>query len=116
MLRTIRTISEFKEMATLSHDNRKTASANWAKTWGMSWWKDVWFYKEYTLLSLKYRTGQVVHRHSKYSVTKYYIGDKEISKNKFFELAGTIEYRPKEKESYAQPSPMPQQLSLFDNL
>ena len=114
MLRTIKSISEFKEMATLTHDNRKTASKNWSKTWGMAYWMDVWFYKEYSIGSLKYRVGQVVQRHTKYSVKKYYLADKEISEKEFFEMASTIEYKPKNRVIYTQPKPKYQQLSLFD--
>lgn len=114
MLRTIKSISEFKEMSTLTHDNRQTASENWSKSWGMTWWMDVWFYKEYSIGSLKYRTGQVVTRYTKYNVTKYYIADKEISKKEFFEMASTIEYKPKNKVIYTQPKPKYQQLSLFE--
>ena len=114
MLRTIKSISEFKEMATLTHDNRKTASKNWSKTWGIAYWMDVWFYKEYSIGSLKYRVGQVVQRHTKYSVKKYYLADKEISEKEFFEMANTIEYKPKNRVIYTQPKPKYQQLSLFD--
>ena len=114
MLRTIKTISEFKEMATLTHDNRATACENLSKTWGLTWWMDVWFYKEYTIDNLKYRVGQVVQRHRKYSVTKYYLDDKEISKKEFFEKANAIEYKPKNRVIYTQPKPKYQQLSLFD--
>ena len=114
MLRTIKSISEFKEMATLTHDNRKTASKNWSKTWGIAYWMDVWFYKEYSIGSLKYRVGQVVQRHTKYSVKKYYLADKEITEKEFFEMANTIEYKPKNRVIYTQPKPKYQQLSLFD--
>ena len=114
MLRTIKSISEFKEMSTLTHDNRKTASENWSKTWGMTYWMDVWFYKEYSIGSLKYRVGQVVQRHTKHSVKKYYLADKEISEKEFFEMASTIEYKPKNRVICTQPQPKYQQLSLFD--
>ena len=114
MLRTIKSISEFKEMSTLTHDNRKTASENWSKTWGMAYWMDVWFYKEYSIGSLKYRVGQVVQRHNKYSLKKYYLVDKEITEKEFFEMASTIEYKPKNRVNYTQPKPKCQQLSLFD--
>ena len=114
MLRTIKSISEFKEMSTLTHDNRKTASENWSKTWGMAYWMDVWFYKEYSIGSLKYRVGQVVQRHTKHSVKKYYLADKEITEKEFFEMASTIEYKPKNRVIYTQPKPKCQQLSLFD--
>ena len=111
---TIQTISEFKEMATLTHDNRKTASENWSKTWEMAYWLDVWLYKEYSIGSLKYRVGQVIQRRTKYSLKKYYLADKEITKKEFFEMANTIEYKPKNRVNYTQPKPKYQQLSLFD--
>lgn len=114
MLRTIKTIKEFKDMATLTHDNRQIASENWAKTWGIGWWMDLWHYREYSIGSLKYRTGQVIYRHTHENLAKYYLNDEEISKEKFFELAGTIEYRPKNQIVYTQPQPKYQQLSLFD--
>ena len=112
MLRTIKTISEFKEMANLTHANRSTASKNWGKTWGMGWWFDLWGYKEYTLRGLRYRTGQVTNRYTKHNVTKYYTGDNEISKEEFFGLIGTIEYMPKVKPVIKK-QPQAIQLSLF---
>ena len=114
MARTIQTISEFKEMSTLTHDNRKTASENWSKTWGMAYWLDVWLYKEYSIGSLKYRVGQVIQRHTKYNLKKYYLADKEISEKEFFEKANTIEYKPKNRVICTQLKPKYQQLSLFD--
>ena len=112
MARTIQTISEFKEMSTLTHDNRKTASENWSKTWGMAYWLDVWFYKEYSIGSLKYRVGQVIQRHTKYNLKKYYLADKEITKKEFFEMASTIEYKSKVK-TVIKKQPQAIQLSLF---
>lgn len=116
-MRTIKTISEFKKMATLTHDNKKIASANWAKSWGLGWWFDLWYYKEYCLNSLKYRSGYVILRHHSESVKKYYLGDKEISKKEFFELANTIEYRPIENtvcvKTDQTKKPMATQLTLF---
>ena len=114
MARTIQTISEFKEMATLTHDNRKTASKNWSKTWGIAYWLDVWFYKEYSIGSLKYRVGQVVNRHTKYSLKKYYLADQEITEKEFLEMARTMENKPKNRMIGTQPQPKYQQLSLFD--
>lgn len=113
MLHTIKTISEFKKMATLTHDNHEIASSNWAKTWGLGYWFDVWFYKEYSFYGLKYRTGQVIGRHTKHSVTKYYAGDKEISKKEFFGLIATIEYRPKITIMPTRKKVEYKQLSLF---
>ena len=112
MARTIQTISEFKEMSTLTHDNRKTTSENWSKTWGMAYWLDVWFYKEYSIGSLKYRVGQVIQRHTKYNLKKYYLADKEITKKEFFEKVNTIEYKPKVKPVIKK-QPQAIQLSLF---
>lgn len=108
MLRTIKTISEFKKMSTMTHDNSKIASANWAKSWGMTYWENVWYYKEYTLRTLKCRTGQVIMRHTKYSVTCFYVGEKEITKEKFLEICGTIEYKPKQIEVKVKPISQPQ--------
>ena len=116
MLRTIKNLNEFKQVATLTHDNGPVASKNWSKTWGMGWWMDLWHYKEYSIGSLKYRTGKVYYRHRNENITKFYVGDEEISREKFFELAGTIEYRPKNVVIYTQPKPKYQQLSLFDEV
>lgn len=114
MLQTIKTLSQFKAMATLTHDNREIASKNWAKTWGRTWWWDVWFYKEYSIGCLKYRTGKAHYRHYSESIVKFYINDDEISRAKFFELASTIEYRPKNVIVNTQSKPKQhQQLSLF---
>ena len=116
MLRTIKNLNEFKHMATLTHDNRSTASKNWSETWGLGWWMDLWYYKEYSIGSLKYRSGKVCFRHHSENVTKFYVGDKEVSRAKFFELANTIEYRPTNEVASAQSKPKYRQLSLFDDV
>lgn len=117
MLRTIKNLNEFKHMAILTHDNCSTASKNWSKTWGLGWWMDLWYYKEYSIGSLKYRSGKVCFRHHSENVTKFYVDDKEVSRKEFFELASSIEYIPKNVVVNAQPNkPQYQQLSLFDEV
>ena len=116
MLRTIKNLNEFKHMAILTHDNRATASKNWSKTWGLGWWMDLWYYKEYSIGCLKYRTGKVYFRHYSKNVTKFYVDDKEVSRAKFFELANTIEYRPTNEVASTQSKPQYRQLSLFDDV
>ena len=116
MSSTINNLNEFKSMATLTYDNRSVASKNWSKTWGMGWWMDLWHYKEYSIGCLKYRTGKVYFRYNSENVTKFYVGDKEVSRAKFFELANTIEYRPTNEVASAQSKPKYRQLSLFDDV
>lgn len=111
----IETLTEFKEVATLTHDNRETASKNWAKTWGLTYWEDVWYYKEYTIGNLKYRTGQVVQRHTKSFVQKFYFENKEIPQREFIKHAKLIEYKPK-IAFYKRPLvKQTKQLSLFED-
>lgn len=80
------TIPEFKQTARRNgqfYDNSKSAGQNWARTWGLTWWRDVWFYQEYTLGNLTYRTGKVCTRHSSHSRTECIIDGQEVSDNKF---------------------------------
>lgn len=49
------TISDFKQVAKSRggfYDNSHKAGENWARTWGLTWWRDVWFYKEFRLNNL----------------------------------------------------------------
>lgn len=96
MSQTIQTLSEFKEMAIMTHDNSETAAKNWSKGWGLGYsWFELWRYKEYTLGTLKYRTGKVVYRHGSESVTRFYINNESVSRKAFFKAANEIEFKPK---------------------
>jgi len=80
------TIQDFKTAAKSEgqfYDNSEKAGSNWARTWGLTWWRDVWFYKEYRLGKLLYRTGQVRMRHGSHSCTECFIDGAEVSDNRF---------------------------------
>ncbi len=80
------TISDFKQVAKSRggfYDNSHKAGENWARTWGLTWWRDVWFYKEFRLNNLVYRTGKVCMRHSSHSRTECIIDDREVTDKDF---------------------------------
>ncbi len=111
------TLSLFKVMATLTHDNRESAMKEWGRTWGMSWWCSLWAYREYTLGHLVYRTGKVNTRHSGYQHTEFLIKGNEVGKTAFIKeyaklLSEGIVLAPKSAPVVAT-APAYQQLSLF---
>lgn len=110
-------ISLFKVMATLSHDNRKSAMEAWGKSWGMAWWRSLWAYREYTLAHLTYRVGKVNMRHYGYQHTEYLINGEEVGKTAFLKeygklLSEGIVLTPKQA-ALASTEPVCRQLSLF---
>lgn len=111
------TLNELKtDSRTIFYDNSDNAAKNWSKCWGLGWWFDLWRYKEYKLGALMYRTGQVVFRHRKESLTKYYINENETSKKEFMECLSLLSYQPKEFKQNLSKNNTPKavQLSLFD--
>lgn len=80
------TISDFKQVAKSRggfYDNSHKAGENWARTWGLTWWRDVWFYKEFRLNNLVYRTGKVCMRHHSYSCTECIIDGHKVAYKDF---------------------------------
>lgn len=110
-------ISLFKVMATLTCDNRESAMTEWSRTWGLSWWRSLWAYREYTLGHLVYRTGKVNTRHYGYQHTEFLINGNEVGKTAFIKefaklLSEGIVLSPKSAPVVAT-APACQQLSLF---
>lgn len=81
------TIQEFKQEATRrgnTYDNSSKASENWSRCWGLGyWWRDLWFYKEYRLGNMIYRTGRVRRRHYSYSVEERLIDGQTVDTRTF---------------------------------
>lgn len=87
------TIQEFKQAAITNghfYDNSSKAASNWSRTWGLTWWRDVWFYKEYRLGNLTYRTGKVCMRHRSYSNREYCIDNNPASEKEFLKALASI--------------------------
>ena len=81
------TIQEFKQEATRrgnTYDNSSKASENWSRCWGLGyWWRDLWFYKEYRLGNMIYRTGRVRRRHYSYFVEERLIDGQTVDTRHF---------------------------------
>lgn len=87
------TIQEFKQVALTNghfYDNSSKAASNWSRTWGLTWWRDVWFYKEYRLGNLTYRTGKVCMRHHSYSNREFCIDNNPASEKEFLKALASI--------------------------
>lgn len=80
------TIQELKNESSRrgnTYDNSEQAGRNWSRSWGLTWWRDVWFYKEFRLGNIIYRTGKVRLRHRSYTNTEYRINNQSVSKREF---------------------------------
>lgn len=81
------TIQDFKQESTRrgnTYDNSSKASENWSRCWGLGyWWRDLWFYKEYRLGNMTYRTGRVRRRHYSYSVEERLIDGQTVDTRTF---------------------------------
>lgn len=111
MEKKVTTLKQFKEMSEMTHDNRESAGKAWSKSWGMAYWENVWFYREYTSGRLSYRSGNVIQRHCQYPHTEFYLDGKEISKSEFFRLANEEGYM--ERKKIAKEVKNVEQLKLF---
>lgn len=79
-------IKEFKELAKLEgvfFSNKENAGRNWAKSWGLSYWRDVWFFKEYEYKGYIYRSGKVIFRHGGYNKIECFVNGEEVSLYQF---------------------------------
>ena len=89
------TLQEFKsESARRSpiFDNSENASRVWSRSWGLGqYWRDLWFYKEYRLGNLVYRTGKVHRRHDSYTMTECSIDGNIATKNEFIKYLATYD-------------------------
>lgn len=80
------TIQEFKrEAQRRGHffDNSANAAKALARSWGMTYHSDLWFYKEYTMGNMKWKGGPVRHRHGSYSSIYCYIDGHLVSEYRF---------------------------------
>lgn len=105
------TLKEFKEMAMRQgnvYDNSEKAAAEWSRTWGLSWWKSLWKFKEYTYSGYTYRSGNVYTRHTHYKMTEYAKGTETIGRTAFLKAIRPMEYKSYtcQGASIAQPKQM----------
>ena len=89
------TLQEFKsESARRSpiFDNSENASRVWSRSWGFGqYWRDLWFFKEYRLGNLVYRTGKVHRRHDSYTMTECSIDGNSATEKEFIKHFSTFE-------------------------
>lgn len=89
-------LNEFKAMAMKKgsmYDNSQKAAIEWSRTWGLSWWRSLWRYKEYTYNGYTYRAGNVFTRHTHYRMTEYAKGVESISRSAFLKAISAMEYQ-----------------------
>lgn len=89
------TLQEFKsESARRSpiFDNSENASSVWSRSWGFGqYWRDLWFFNEYRLGNLVYRTGKVHRRHDSYTMTECSIDGNSATEKEFIKHLSTFE-------------------------
>ena len=73
------------------YDNSEAAGRAWAASWGLTWWRRVWFYKEYKVGGMVYRSGMWRGRHGGYTVTECEIDGQQVSKYRFEKALATFE-------------------------
>lgn len=74
-----------------TYDNKESASAAWCRSWGVDYWRKIWFYKEYTYNGVTYRTGNVVLRHGKYSRKEFLKNGELITEKEFLQSISAME-------------------------
>ena len=73
-------------------DNSENASRVWSRSWGFGqYWRDLWFFKEYRLGNLVYRTGKVHRRHDSYTMTECSIDGNSATEKEFIKYINTFE-------------------------
>lgn len=73
-------------------DNSENASRVWLRSWGFGqYWRDLWFFKEYRLGNLVYRTGKVHRRHDSYTMTECSIDGNSVTEKEFVKYLNTFE-------------------------
>lgn len=89
------TLQEFKSESALRSpiiDNSENAAQVWSRSWGFGqYWRDLWFFKEYRLGNLVYRTGKVHRRHDSYTMTECSIDGNSATKNEIIKHLSTFE-------------------------
>lgn len=103
------TLQEFKSIAIhrgTFHDNHANAAKGWAKGWGFGFiWQERWFFKEYKVGNLLYKSGIVRGRWSGERVTHCFIGTDQVSEYKF----------KKALASFVAPAPTAEEQAYIDN-
>lgn len=87
------TLKEFKTEAQQRgnyFDNSENAAHEWAKSWGLTWWRLVWFYKEFRVGGMVYRSGMWRGRHGGHTVTECTIDGEAVSKYRFEKALATF--------------------------
>lgn len=72
---------------------RKRRQKNGGRTWGLSWWRNLWRYKEYTYNGYTYRYGEVYTRHINYMHREFFAGENEIPQKDFLKAIKNMEYK-----------------------
>lgn len=84
---------EFKAIAERRghmYDNTPAASAEWARTWGLSYHSRLWRYKQYKLGNMEWKGGKVVLRHGSYKSVSCYIDGEPVSEYRFKKALATF--------------------------
>lgn len=83
------TITDFKSLATLTHNNKENAGHAWNCGWGRGTTEmERWAFKEYTFRQpftkeFIYRSGQVLERHGSWARVDYIINGEQVTRTKF---------------------------------
>lgn len=87
------TLKEFKTEAQQRgnyFDNSENAAHEWAKSWGLTYWRLVWFYKEFRVGGMVYRSGMWRGRWGGHTVTECTIDGEAVSKYRFEKALATF--------------------------
>lgn len=87
------TLNDFKREAELRgnfYDNSESAAKQWARTWGFTYWRLVWFYKEYKVGNMVYRSGHWRGRHGGCKITECEINGEKVSEYRFKKALGNF--------------------------
>lgn len=71
------------------YDNSRAAGEAWAKSWGLTWWRNVWAYKEYRHGGMVYRSGRVTLRHGGYQHTECEVNGEPVTLYRFKKALAT---------------------------
>lgn len=99
------TLREFKTEAQERgnfYDNSASAANEWAKSWGLTYWRRVWWYKEYRVGGMVYRSGMWRGRHGGHTMTECSIDGEGVSKYRFLKALATFNAPPMTDEEKAR--------------
>ena len=97
------TLDNFKKEAAQRgnyYDNSQSAGMEWARSWGLTYWRLVWFYKEYKVGGMVYRSGRWQGRHGGRRITECEINGERVSEYRF----------KKTLETFVAPAPTAEEL------